>query len=655
MSTKTTFKRIALVAVAALGLGLLSVSSAPAAQLPSLVHLDGTARGTCNAAGSYACSNVADEISWVTINGTAHYGVQSTFMAEKAADTSVYAWSVTSYPAGMAGWAVPVITSTAWKAASADGYSPAPGTAGTPAAIGGAYDTNAIWGFAGTNNADAAIAAAVNNGTVTVSGMSMSTASAAAGGTIGQWYSAVTPTVAGTYVYTLKNALGGQVNTWTVKAYATDAARDAAKAADNLALNAVTAATSTSFLNLGETTTATADVAVSASKTANGTAQAATIVVTSNTVGSLNKTSVTALTVTISGPGTLGIDTAANVASIVPSGRALTGTAGQNAIGVFADGNSGVATVTISAGTTVLATETVTFYGAATTYTATVAKPVITAGATTTGVIAVVAKDAAGVVVPSQALTVTSSDTTIVASTTATSSSAAEAAAGTASVSVTGIAAKYGKVTLTFSNAAATVSTTAVVTLSSATPATVTMSFDKAEYSAGEKMTLTIKGVDANGLPMASAAPISALTANTSLQGFPAAVTTATTNGSVSYTMYAPLVAGPIVVSATDTTAAAGTITASATVASNGLAEAAVDAAAEATDAANAATDAANAAAEAADAATAAAQDAADAVAALATQVNEQIEALKAQNDALRKQLIALTNLIIKIQKKVKA
>jgi hypothetical protein len=75
---------------------------------------------------------------------------------------------------------------------------------------------------------------------------------------------------------------------------------------------------------------------------------------------------------------------------------------------------------------------------------------------------------------------------------------------------------------------------------------------------------------------------------------------------------------------------------------------AAGDAAAEATDAANAATDAANAAAEAADAATAAAQDAADAVAALSTQVAEMI-------DALKKQITALTNLVIKIQKKVKA
>jgi trimeric autotransporter adhesin len=75
---------------------------------------------------------------------------------------------------------------------------------------------------------------------------------------------------------------------------------------------------------------------------------------------------------------------------------------------------------------------------------------------------------------------------------------------------------------------------------------------------------------------------------------------------------------------------------------------AAADAAAEATDAANAATDAANAAAEAADAATAAAQDAADAVAALSTQVTELVS-------ALRKQITSLTNLVIKIQRKVRA
>jgi trimeric autotransporter adhesin len=101
-----------------------------------------------------------------------------------------------------------------------------------------------------------------------------------------------------------------------------------------------------------------------------------------------------------------------------------------------------------------------------------------------------------------------------------------------------------------------------------------------------------------------------------------------------------------------DSTVAAGNSTATLAVtpaaSAVDVAQAATDAAAEATDAANAATDAANAAAEAADAATAAAQDAADAVAALSTQVSEMVNALK-------KQITALTNLVIKIQKKVRA
>jgi hypothetical protein len=96
------------------------------------------------------------------------------------------------------------------------------------------------------------------------------------------------------------------------------------------------------------------------------------------------------------------------------------------------------------------------------------------------------------------------------------------------------------------------------------------------------------------------------------------------------------------------TFAPAGISSVTVSVTGDNSAQAAADAAAEATDAANAATDAANAAAEAADAATAAAQDAADAVAALATQVSEMV-------DALKKQITALTNLVIKIQKKVKA
>jgi hypothetical protein len=76
--------------------------------------------------------------------------------------------------------------------------------------------------------------------------------------------------------------------------------------------------------------------------------------------------------------------------------------------------------------------------------------------------------------------------------------------------------------------------------------------------------------------------------------------------------------------------------------------DAAAAAAEEATAAANDATDAALSAAEAAEAATAMAQEAVDAVAELSASVTKLISALRAQ-------ITTLTNLVVKIQKKVKA
>jgi len=123
------------------------------------------------------------------------------------------------------------------------------------------------------------------------------------------------------------------------------------------------------------------------------------------------------------------------------------------------------------------------------------------------------------------------------------------------------------------------------------------------------------------------------------------ATITAVATSSGDYASLASYVGSTLV----DSTLAAGNTTATVnlTLATSTSVDA-IDAANEATDAANAATDAANAAAEAADAATAAAQDAQAAVAALASQVADLIAGIKAQ-------ITALTNLVIKIQKKVKA
>jgi hypothetical protein len=232
---------------------------------------------------------------------------------------------------------------------------------------------------------------------------------------------------------------------------------------------------------------------------------------------------------------------------------------------------------------------------------------------------------------------------------------------------------------LTFTATSGTVTST--ITLVVATPeaaagrtVAITGATTATAYGDGVPMTVTVKDRYGNGVTgvnlTLSATGAAAFAGGATTQSFTTDSTGTYTfmaksfvaaGGAGTYTVSAgnagdsSSVAGKVGATTVDSTLAAGISSATATVtfaagedpaAAN--AQAATDAAAEATDAANAATDAANAAAEAADAATAAAQDAADAVAALSTQVSEMVNALK-------KQITALTNLVIKIQKKVKA
>jgi hypothetical protein len=315
-----------------------------------------------------------------------------------------------------------------------------------------------------------------------------------------------------------------------------------------------------------------------------------------------------------------------------------------------------VATITISAGTTVIGVETVTFVGPAASYTVTQTRGVYagTTAPTTPGTqsITVAVKDAAGNNVVNGTTVHASSATTTVATITASTTTTS----GVATFTVTGAAA--GTSVITFGNAAssATLTATTTIAVGSATVAAVTMKTDKDSYLPGERITLTVTANSAAGTAVAdgdytlfSVAPTStrALSAGT----LPSTSAITLKGGVATYTLNAPVTEGTFTISGTDNLTALNTISLTGVVenaAATAAATAAQDAAAEATDAANAATDAANAAAEAADAATAAAQDAADAVAALSTQVAELV-------DALKKQITALTNLVIKIQKKVRA
>jgi trimeric autotransporter adhesin len=466
------------------------------------------------------------------------------------------------------------------------------------------------------------------------------------------------------------------------------------------ALPTASAALSTAFIGAG-TAFPTAEATAGALRfpsTANTTVHA-TIGVT---LKDANGVAITGQSVsaTVSGPGlitmTNGNGAGAQGTKRADSITAATNTTNEFRIGISADGTRGVSTITVLRGTTVIATKTVTFYGSVATLTATQGVGVMRSGRTAASLdadfvlggssatelaadattrakatnISIVAKDVDGNIVPlAVAPTADISDAAVISDVTITSCTGGGAltvcAAGAGNWIASTMPAIGGvsgaKATVTFKTPnplvpGAFISTAAVpFTLGGTkTGGTVTMTLDKATYEPGERMIITYTAKDAAGNPVADWTSTGTPSSNKAAQGLSGGVYV---NGShifgdgATELAYAPTAPGAFTVTLATGTSTTATITATATVADDAAttaAAAAGDAAAEATDAANAATDAANAAAEAADAATAAAQDAADAVAALSTSVTAMV-------DSLRKQITSLTNLVIKIQRKVRA
>jgi hypothetical protein len=323
-------------------------------------------------------------------------------------------------------------------------------------------------------------------------------------------------------------------------------------AAPALTAGGINSATTTAALVAGATAGSTADAAVSASAaaTAAGTAAAVVKIVLGQQSGAITGT--TAISASVTGPGSLILDDTDGLGSPKATGRSLTSTitamgAETFYVGVAPDGTSGVAVVTITAGTYSV-TKSVTFYGKVAKLTATTKKNVAN-GTTHTGALDVVAYDAANVVVPSQAITITSGTTATIASFSATTSSAAEAAAGTAVVDVTAVAAKFGAVVLTIKDTATgLISTTATVNVGATEAKAVTAAFNKATYLPGELVTLTISATDTNGVAVGDAASVASsytIVTSSAVQGtIPTAAEFKL--GKQVVTFYAPLAAGPL-------------------------------------------------------------------------------------------------------------
>ena len=607
MSTKTTFKRIALVAVAALGFGVMSVAPSNAATGVYIWHGNYASNGNCNAAAGYACSDVIDDTSWVIAGQPASYGFQQTFSAAAVADSVSSTWSLTS-AGSLAGWEVPTLAIAGWNGATA-------GKAAANVAAAdftGEFDTTGDWGFVSDDEpyASAAKLAAAQNATTTVAGYTATTAASAAGGTIGNVKTTFTPAVAGTYVFTLTTT-GGTTHTWTIKAYANQLAMDAGKGIDQ----ALNTGKTTSILNSGETDTATTDATVTKSMALSATS-AATIKVTPKNAADAAIPAQT-ISVTVAGPGTVAIATtlvAANALS-VGAGRAVTATtAGDYHVAVFADGTPGVSTITISVGTTVIGVEKVTFYGAATTIIPTVAKSILNTGNNNDNAITAIVTDAAGVPVAGQAVS-TVSDTAATIAVAAAACDAVSDGDGKVNCDLNGAAAGSAKITLTATNTAGAAISSAAkeVRVSDGVATTVVYSFNKATYAPGEAAVITATVSNAAGLMPGGGAGYNlsgAVTANYALTSLTPAMTgTVTTSGDTGQATYTAVM--PTGVSGTLQLVAASPVSGkTVTVGSADIVNEALDAALEAIDAATNAEIAATAAIEAASDAQAAAEDA---------------------------------------------
>ena len=362
--------------------------------------------------------------------------------------------------------------------------------------------------------------------------------------------------------------------------------------------------------------------------------------------------------VEISGAGSLGLTSGGATGSAVSVLGTASTLGNANLFYVYSDGRTGPATITITSGTTVF-TKTIKFTGTAKSYaqdaTDSLSKAQVGAGETAT--VTINSVDANGVVIGTAAgLTITNETATV----------ATMADAGAGVYVITGVA--TGTARFKLSNG--TYSTYVSINVTKKTIASYTLTFDKSAAAPGEKVTWTITAKDSNGKPVADGdrALFGAVSTNLSVSnGTLVPATPSFVDGVATGYFFAPSAASGkfdltvsqgaaddarIAALAAATAAGTAAPTAAKTVYSfaivNASADAATDAANEATDAANAATDAALAAADAADAATAAAQDASDAVAALSATVAKLVASLKAQ-------ITTLTNLVIKIQKKVKA
>ena len=713
MSTKTTFKRIALVTVAALGFGVMSVApSSAAGAIADSVAISATGSASTIATGSTA-STVLTQAGFLAAN----------------TDSMTALVQLVSYPSAATAAQITLANTITLTA----------------------IDTT-VANTATTSSGK--VMSSIVGPKVTVGGV---------GSTYGQSLSArttisVAPTAAGTYLYRITPGdttypSTATAITWTVnvtaKAAATAATvgnltgstlvygyaygywdgtvnRNAAGGLWGNGENDFTATTTTALAAAGGVS-----CYVDLGKGA-GCLLGKMVLSNGATVAGAQLAAADApnLTYVVTGPGAVSLYNTATNSWSEPSKVAYEVT--DVAIGnpgsltklfrTVTDGTPGTITVKITSGTTTIATVSSIGFSNAKTVNPTVVNNPIVAAATNTGTITALVKDETGALVRGATVYAVSSDVAVISN--SYTSCGTTASDGLVTCNLTAVAAGTANITLT-TNSAATVTTGISATpvsvrVSDGIPTKVVYSFDKDSYYPGEQAKISAVVSNAAGImPAGSWTVLSAgVTSNyalvawgstvstapgltvvavgntgtaTTLTTIPVGITgtltlTGTALATVTATFDTAEIINPAVIAAQEATDAASeaidaginakdaadqaieaadaaTIAAQdAAAAAEAAGEMAVEAAEaagaiaqDALDAANAATDAALSAAEAADAATAAATEAkesADAATAAVAALSAEVAKLMA---ALTAKVTTLSTLVAKIAKKVKA
>jgi hypothetical protein len=579
MSTTTNFKRIALVAVAALGLGVLS--SVPSQAVPNA--------DTLTLSAVTASQTTAETVT--SSNPTATLA----FLAGDVADSLTVTASLVSAPAGAL--ALPYLQLVETTSAITD-------------------EVQAII----ANRNDLLSLVNPNTAVLVAPGATVPSSIAAkykvflSDGSSGR----TAPATVGTYVVKLTPAVGlskggtlnsvAQTITFTVTAAA--------------ALDTKAATTSVVYIQAQSTAgyLTVTDSTVAAPKTAATASVGFLSILEKNAAGTSSADE--SLTVTTD-KGSLGFTHTAQ------SGRSLVVKANGSAatyVYIFPDGNAGKAVITVtSAAGVLLATKNATFADTASKF-AGAAIPATSATAISpsgTTIVAVDAQDAAGNSNSAATVYAFSSNTDVI--TVPTSAVAYSSSTAPYPVTVTGVAA--GEATITFGNASTLAastfkSTPVTVRVGTNTVSNVAVKFDKATYAPGEKATISVTALDSTGKAITGGGNKDGMFADGGITSSlqlgngsdtltPTTLTLSALTGAKDYTVYMPFNGGTVKLTWTGGTglAVANQIagTTSATVSDSGAAALA-------------------------------------AVTALATTVA-----------SLRTLIVTLTNLVLKIQKKVKA